>query len=47
VAASEEQAKAEAQKAAEQAALAELEKAADEAVQKVAAARAKLAALPA
>jgi hypothetical protein len=47
VAALEQQAKAEAQKAAEQAALAELEKAAAEAVQKVAAAKAKLAALPA
>jgi hypothetical protein len=47
VAALEQQAQAEAQKAAEQAALADLEKAAAEAAQKVAAARAKLAALPA
>jgi hypothetical protein len=44
VAAIEQQAKAEAQKAAEQAALAELERAAAEAMQKVAAAKAKLAA---
>jgi hypothetical protein len=46
-AALEQQAKAEAQKAAEQAALAELERAAAEALQKVAIAKAKMAALPA